>query len=118
MTKVRLSDLHPTAPANLHPEFYDRVYNHVIEHGMQHPLVVLECSVQEWATMCRLSPDLLPPPPHLRGGDIVYLIMCGNNRYEIAKNLGWEEVECVIETSREKTSQLCIKQRKEWKNLK
>lgn len=117
MPKVKVDDLYPTAPAKIHPEFYDRVKESIKAAGLLRPIVVWYTQVANWRKMHSLSKDILPPPDNLSNYDEVMLVMCGNNRLKIAKELGMTEVDCVICTTEYEVSEVCTRQRKEWKSM-
>lgn len=110
-TVLSMSDLHPHMEVHSN-DFYDRLRADMELSGLNHPIVVTRMTIGVWKKMREVNPDILPPPEG-PDGLLVYQIRCGNNRYKIAKEMGYTLVDCYIVDMRE-ANQICHDQRCEY----
>lgn len=115
---VPIAKLHPIIKWGWHPDNYQDIITSIREHGLDHPLVVWETTVAEWLKMSNAQPeDIIGPPMGLNRNPSkpVLLVMCGNNRLNSAKELGYDYIDVIICKEREEVSKRCSAQRKDWR---
>lgn len=110
-----LDELYITVNNIADVENVKRIEDSIKSKGMDNPIVVLRTTMAEWDRMHTLSPELLPPPEGVKPHTPAYLIMCGNNRAEIAKKLCYSKIDALVFNNKEEVSFWCKKFRKEWK---
>jgi hypothetical protein len=93
---------------------YVAIKDDIEENGMRYPLMCWIVSPKEWNLVVDANHELLPVKHALLAPPFVYVVMCGNNRYAIARDLEYEEIEVWASTSREEVSHQCSKIRKDW----
>lgn len=112
--------LYPTIKHGWYSQDYARVKEHVEKSGLIYPIVVWETNVREWLKMHNAQPnDILAPPIGMcRNGEYkVLLVMCGNNRLQAAKDLGYDYIDAIVCYEREEVSNQCKRQREAWRLL-
>lgn len=117
---LSLYKLYQTSPAKVHVDNYCAIRKSIAEEGMVEPLVVWETTASEWLNWYNLNyPNIIGPPQDLIRNPTakVYLVMCGNNRMEIAREAGYDYISCIIKQNKEECSKICNNQRKYWKTV-
>lgn len=112
VTVMSLDSIYPHMAVG-NPDFYNKLKHDVMLRGLEHPLVVVPMTVAEWRTMQDLSVDMLDPPD-LPDTATVHQVRCGNNRYFLAKELGYTLIDCII-TSIQGANKICNEQRTDFK---
>lgn len=115
---VPMAKLHPTIKWGWHPDNYQDIITSIKEHGLDHPIVIWETTVEEWLKMSNAQPaDIIGPPMGFNRNPTkpVLLVMCGNNRLNAAKELGYDYIDVIICKNKEEVNKWCGKQRKDWR---
>lgn len=115
---VPMDQLNPTIKWGWHPDNYQDIITSIKNDGLDHPIVVWETTVGEWLKMSNAQPeDIIGPPMGLNRNPSrpVLLIMCGNNRFNAAKELGYDYIDVIICNSKEEVNVWCKLQRKDWR---
>jgi len=84
---------------------YSQVRASVLEKGyLYHPVVVLDITSTEWREYKALvKPNVLSPPSEGR----FKVVMCGCNRYAVARDLGYTQIPSIIATGWNNGIELC-----------
>ena len=115
---VSISNLWGSVDPSTGTENYNRIYNSIKEGGLQNPIVLWSTTNSAWNEYVEQNPGLSRYPG--RTGVIyrhkILVVLCGNNRTQIAADLGYTEISAIICNSTGEVSTWCSKFRKEWKN--
>lgn len=113
---IPIDSLHPTILFGWYEGDYENIKRSIETIGLLNPIVVWQTTPQQWKEWRGNSPDLLPVPDYLfeLKYKSVYLVMCGNNRLQVAKDLGYDHVEVRRYTNTNDVSLECNRQRKSW----
>ena len=96
---------------------YNAILQDIQDNGMQFPIVIWETVGKYWRKWVRFTdPELINYPPETLGDfQPVLLVMCGNNRFQAAKHLNYDAIDCVLCTEREEINKLCGIMREHWR---
>ena len=111
-----VEDLEPLSPV-VHPDNHEDIKRSMLQKGMNYPIVVWYTQVGEWIGLANLDTtgEFLYPDETFAPEDYVYLVMCGCNRLQIAVDLGYESIECIVCDTRKEVSEWAGIMRKQWR---
>lgn len=106
---VPLHSLSPTIPyKDLNMGDYDRIKGSVLlDECMRWPVIVLP-NTKEAVGKTTF------PPPIVLPAEGREMVMCGNNRWWLAVELGYTHIHAIVCTTIEESSKWCSRQRKDW----
>lgn len=104
-----LHHLSPTIPyKELNIGDYNRIKGSVLVDGcMRWPIIALPNTKEARGTT-------VFPPPLVLPEEGKEMVMCGNNRWWLAVELGYTHIHTLLCTTIEESSEWCSKQRKDW----
>ena len=86
-----------------HPEFYEPLKQSIKEYGLQHPIVIMYVTWEQYNGWYQSNKSLIPPPDL----ESFYTVRCGNNRVRIARELGYNSIDSFLCTNLKEASDLC-----------
>lgn len=115
-----VSVLHPSIAHGVHTDNYNRIKDSIKQDGLKWPLVCWVTDAYHWHEWAeKNTKDLIGPTKEMLAKKIaqrVYVVMCGNNRLQAAKELGVDHIEVIFLKELEEVSKCCSQQRKDWRN--
>ena len=108
---VELDSLSPI----VYPDNYQNIKKSMQQRGMDFPIVVLDTTIGGWRGIVATdsSGELLHPDDR-ETDEHSYLVMCGNNRLQAAKELGYDHIECIVCKTRGEVHRWATMMRKQW----
>ena len=103
VTPLKVSDLWPSVPiAKQHrgKEFYEPIKQDIRKNGLNFPLIVVDATRNDILKQKRKYKNRICPLPFDENKDDLsvrqYTVWGGSNRWNIANDLGYEYVDCII----------------------
>lgn len=92
--------------------FYPRVEDSLKTKGLLNPVVVFKTTAAEWrGAFFTQAEEMVRCPKDFKDNEVVYLVMCGNNRCRAATALNYTHIDAIVCTNLEEVGPLCKKQR-------
>lgn len=113
---IPLDMLHPAYPI-VFPDNYEKIKASVETEGLQWPIVIWNTTFTEWDKLHKENPDVILPCPSNFMEARCFLVMCGNNRYNIAKELEYESIDCIVCENREEINKWAKMMRDDWRDV-
>ena len=111
---IPLNELHCHVVVE-NPIFLGRVEESIAEFGLQNPVVVVPITIKRWKELKSYNSAMLPAPEG-HPEDIVFQVRCGNNRVRIARELGYDTIDCIVVEKMADSNAICLKQRDQQTN--
>lgn len=103
VVSLKVSDLWasvPIAKTHRNKEFYEPIKKDIQENGLHFPLLVVDATRAQLVEQKNKYPKQLCELPFDKDKDFLtvrqYTVWGGSNRWNIAKELGYKKVDCVI----------------------